>query len=47
MKIKAVFLHYGLVRLRVKEKRYEIASSIHVTASSIDSVYQKHKSIKL
>ena len=47
LKIKAVFLHYGLVRLRVKEKKYEIASSIHITASSIDSVYQKHKSIKL
>ena len=47
MKIKAVCLYYGLVRLRVKEKKYEIASSIHVTASSIDSVYRKHKSIKL
>lgn len=36
-----------LKRLRVKEKKYEIVSGIQVTVSSVDSVSQMHKSIKL
>lgn len=47
LRIKDACLHYGLERPRVKEKKYEIVSGIQVTVSSVDSVSQMHKSIKL